>query len=158
MSFCSLYTLVDDYWKEAVLDTLLSGQSISGSTGVTSFELIWYVPLLNVKYLREFDVLLQLHRPIEELETLKLDNQDVWKLLYLLLVVSSYYFPLILIVRERLLLEEGAQTTFKVLAPRDLQLKVEKGLEGNSALFASFDMELCPQEAAEDISNHWGLS
>ena len=72
------------------MDTFLASESILGSPNVTRTELGGDVPFLDSEHLWKFNVFLQFHCPIEELEALQLHNQDVWELLYPLLMIGTY--------------------------------------------------------------------
>ncbi len=98
MALVCLYALVYDYREEAVLDTFLSGESILGSPNVARSQLVGDVLFLDSEHLGKFNVFLQFHCPIEELESLQLHNQDVWELFYPLLMISTHNLPIVLVI------------------------------------------------------------
>ena len=99
MALGCLHALVYYYREEAVSGTFLAGEGILGSPDVARAKLAGDVPLLYGEYLGEFNVLLQLHGPVKELEALQLRDQDVRELLYPLLVIGPHHPPIVLVIR-----------------------------------------------------------
>lgn len=94
-----LHPLVYYDREEAVSGTFLAGEGVLGSPDVARAELAGYVPLLDGEDLGEFDVLLQLHGPVKELEAFQLHYQDVRELFYPLLVIGPHHPPIVLVIR-----------------------------------------------------------